>query len=205
MALCRAGGRKDFDNAADCFVSPTRATICTRSAVRGACRHSLTAVVDAVMELWALPVHGLTSGVCCVVQSLPTAWLRSLAAETNDMDLGTTPRSIERSIRLCRRPCVRLLPQTALLGQPSPAPTRVWCGTGPDGAAICSRSRVGCSCTLSSRVDERLLGLLAGCPRLGTRLASALSHNPLNTLEALGIRLYPANKTANQHFSASPR
>lgn len=87
--------------------------------------------------------------------------------------LGTSPRSIERSIRLCPRPCVRLLPQTAQLGQPSPAPTSTGRSAWPRWCKSVQRSVAAAVSALpapSVHALTRACGL-AGCPRLGTRWA----------------------------------
>ncbi len=111
--------RVSVDNAADCCVSTTRRAIYTQmhplrsmgrlSMLADSCRRRRDGAVGAACA-WTDVWYMLCRSVCtdCLVATL--------AAETDDMELGTSPRSIERSIRLRSRPCVRLL-------QPWPAPT----------------------------------------------------------------------------------
>lgn len=197
-----------FDNAADCFVptsSPVGCVCCTHlHALRSTRR--LSTLADSCCKsrdgaAGAL-VHGLTSGACRVVQSVPTAWLEFLAAETDHMELGTSPRSIERSIRLCPRPCVRLLPQTAQLGQPSPAPSFTRRSAGPRRRKSVQRSVAAAMSALAAPSVHALTRAcgLAGCPRLGT--GRRLQHGPAPECPgALNIAICRATDTSGQRHN----
>ena len=183
--------------------SAPAAPACSRSGVRGACRRSLTAAVEDVMELAALLVHGLTSGACCVVHRVPTAWLRSRRGR--DRRHGTWGHLRGRSS--ARFVCVpgrawRLLPQTALLGQPSPAPICLWVRAMAKMVQTVQRSvaaavSAALAC-LAPSVHALSRGFGACCPVPVSGPGRRLQHGtPLSALWALYVDICRATHAAN--------